>query len=77
MNKLHQYVVDRFEEISRLVNHKSNNCVYLGVNESDAIGLTPLMVATITNNIKGMEKLIKNGASLYVCPLTYNVKMVV
>lgn len=32
MNKLHQYVIDKFEDISRLVNHKSNHYVYIGVN---------------------------------------------
>jgi hypothetical protein len=59
-----------------LVNHRTNECIYIGVNESDALCLTPLMVATISKNIKGVEKLIKNGADPYRCPLVFNSKTV-
>lgn len=34
------------------------------------------MVAVISKNIKAMEKLIKNGASPSICPLTMNAKSV-
>ena len=50
--------------------HRTNQHVYIGVNDSDSLGLTPLMVAAITHNIKAIEKLIKNGADIYCCPLT-------
>jgi ankyrin repeat protein len=76
MNKLHKYCVDHSEEVSRLVTHKSNSHVYIGVNDSDSLGLTPLMVAAIAKNIKAIEKLIKNGADIYRCPLTTKSKPV-
>lgn len=34
------------------------------------------MVATITKNIKAVEKLIKNGGDIYCCPLTLKTKSV-
>lgn len=74
MNKLHQYVSENFEEVSRLVTHKSNQNVYIGVNDSDMLGLTPLMIATISKNTRAMEKLVKNGADPSICPLTLNLK---
>lgn len=76
MNKLHQYVTEGFEDVSKIVTHKSNHFVYIGVNDSDTLGLTPLMVAVISKNLKAMEKLIKNGASPSICPLTMNAKSV-
>jgi hypothetical protein len=76
MNKLHKMSSELHEEISRLVNHKSNQHVYIGVNDSDTLCLTPLMVAVIAGNRKGVEKLIKNGADLHCCPLTVNSKPV-
>lgn len=57
-----------------MVTHKSNTHVYIGVNDSDSLGLTPLMVAAIAKNIKAIEKLIKNGADIYCCPLTTTSK---
>lgn len=54
--------------------HKSNQNVYIGVNDSDMLGLTPLMIAAISKNIKAMEKLVKNGADPSICPLTLNLK---
>lgn len=63
------------EEISRLVNHKSNQYVYIGINDSDTLCLTPLMVAAIASNTKAIEKLIKNGADIHCCPLTLNSKV--
>lgn len=74
MNKLHKYVTDRSEEVSKFVTHKSNSHVFIGVNDSDSLGLTPLMVAAISKNIKAIEKLIKNGADPYCCPLTTKSK---
>jgi ankyrin repeat protein len=59
-----------------LVTHKSNSHVYIGVNDSDTLGLTPLMVAAIAKNLRGVEKLLKNGADPYCCPLTFNLKAV-
>ncbi len=76
MNRLHQYVTEHFEEVSRLVTHKSNQNVYIGVNDSDMLGLTPLMAATIAKNTKAMEKLVKNGAVATICPLTVSCKTV-
>jgi ankyrin repeat protein len=58
------------------VTHKSNQNVYIGVNDSDMLGLTPLMIAAITKNTKAMEKLVKNGADASICPLTLNSKIV-
>lgn len=74
MNKLHQYVCENYEEVSRFVTHKSNQNVYIGINDSDMLGLTPLMVAAISKNSKAMEKLVKNGANPSICPLTINLK---
>lgn len=58
------------------MSHKSNQNVYIGVNDSDMLGFTPLMVAAISKNSKAMEKLVKNGASPSICPLTINMKSV-
>lgn len=74
MNKLHQYVCENFEEVSRYVTHKSNQNVYIGANDSDMLGYTPLMIATISKNTKAMEKLVKNGSDPYICPLTISTK---
>ena len=52
MNKLHKYCAEKSEEISRFVTHKSNSHVYIGVNDSDSICLTPIMVAVIAKNFK-------------------------
>lgn len=76
MNKLHKMSIEKSEEISKLVTHKSNSHVYIGVNDSDTLGLTPLMVAAIAKNLRGVEKLLKNGADPYCCPLTFNLKAV-
>ena len=76
MNKLHKYCSDKSDEISRFVTHKSNSHVYIGVNDSDSLCLTPLMIAVITKNIKGAEKLIKSGADLHCCPLTICSKVI-
>lgn len=54
MNKLHKICIEKSEEISKLVTHKSNSHVYIGVNDSDSLGLTPLMVATIARNLRGV-----------------------
>lgn len=76
MNKLHQYVIEGYEDVSKIATHKSNHFVYIGINDSDTLGFTPLMVAVISKNVKAMEKLIKNGASPSICPLTVNAKNV-
>lgn len=76
MNKLHIYCAEQWQEVSKIVTHKTNNLVYIGVNDSDLLCLTPLMVATLTHNTRGAEKLIKNGADPNICPLTYNSKPV-
>jgi len=76
MNKLHKICTEFSDEISKLVTHKSNQYVYVGVNDSDTLCLTPLMVALVAGNIKGVEKLIKNGADINRCPLTVNIKVV-
>ena len=76
MNKLHRYCADRSDDVSKLITHKSNSHVYIGVNDSDSLGLTPLMVAAIAKNIKAIEKLIKNGADLHCCPLTTKSKVI-
>lgn len=60
--------------MSRLVTHKSNQNVYIGVNDSDMLGLTPLMIAAIAKNTRAMEKLVKNGADPSICPLIVNLK---
>lgn len=54
MNKLHKMSTERSEEISKLITHKSNAHVYIGVNDSDTLCLTPLMVAVIAGNMKGV-----------------------
>ena len=76
MNKLHIYSAERSQEISKIVNHKTNNLVYIGVNDSDLLCLTPLMTACLAGNTRGMDKLIKNGADPHCCPLTLNTKIV-
>jgi hypothetical protein len=76
MNKLHKYCVEHSEDISRLATHKTNSHVYIGVNDSDTLTLTPLMVAAIARNTKAVEKLIKNGADIHCCPLTVSTKAV-
>jgi len=37
-----------------MVNHRSNSHVYISINDSDALGLTSLMVAVVTKNIKAI-----------------------
>ena len=72
MNKLHQLAIEKPLEISKYINHRNNEAIYIGINDSDALCLTPLMAATIIPNQKSIEKLIKNGADLYICPLNFS-----
>jgi hypothetical protein len=70
MNKLHQLVFEEPDDITKYTRLSKNDHIYISVDESDALGLTPLMIAAMTTNRIAIEKLIKSNCNVYICPLT-------
>jgi hypothetical protein len=48
-----------------------NNIIYCNIDSGDCMGLTPLLLAIHSNKSIAYEQIIKSGANLFRCPLTW------